>query len=728
MSMFENFPYTNFHELNLDWIIKIAKDFLDQYTNIQETISQGITNIENTISTGTESLEELTNSELAELQNKYDTLRNLLDAWYTTHSNDIADQLASALSDLNSWYTTHQNYLDQTLANNILAFNTACNTKAEETLESIPDDYTALSNHVLDLDDELVSLSDAFKSDFFYTEHELVFSILHNNYAINRLGTLEQAPGYAVYGADVLPWIGERIFLHVTTNGEYKCCFATDAGITHGFVGFAESFIEIPATATGLYITTQNISIDGASVIIKRKISDSDCEFIFSKNMFNKATATIGKYVNQNNGELADNANFFVSDYIPIEGNQQYVMSAYGMWGSRYATYDFDKDYISGAIIGSTDPITTPALARYIRISTYKDQLDTVQFEKGSVATNYVPYANKIDDKLLPANRNMTIGNGFAKTTGNISTGQSLTLFTNNIKKNNVYNFTAKITSFGSLIIGHGTNQYESSFVTITPTNIDYTEITPYEYTVQHTHGLTINTFIHVLIEVKNRTAHITLSSNSGTYEFDTQWDGSSNAYPYVKCVSGALSECVFTWSCADFIKPLWVIGDSYVQFIYDMSWCYYMNEHGYLKNILLNGFGGETSEQALAALVEEVEYGKPEAIIWALGLNDGTDTADDPNANWLSGVEEFINICTNKGIEPILCTLPTVPSVNNEQKNSYVRSSGYRYIDFAKAVGATDAGIWYDDMLSTDYVHPTAKGALALFERAITDIPELTY
>ena len=37
----EGFPYTNFHDLNMDWIIKIAKDFLDQYTHIQETITNG---------------------------------------------------------------------------------------------------------------------------------------------------------------------------------------------------------------------------------------------------------------------------------------------------------------------------------------------------------------------------------------------------------------------------------------------------------------------------------------------------------------------------------------------------------------------------------------------------------------------------------------------------------------------------------------------------------------
>ena len=38
----EGFPYSNFHDLNMDWIIKIAKDFLDQYTHIQQVIDQGL--------------------------------------------------------------------------------------------------------------------------------------------------------------------------------------------------------------------------------------------------------------------------------------------------------------------------------------------------------------------------------------------------------------------------------------------------------------------------------------------------------------------------------------------------------------------------------------------------------------------------------------------------------------------------------------------------------------
>ena len=134
----EGFPYSNFHNLNMDWIIKIAKDFLDQYTHIQEIIEQGETDIQN-----------LTTSGLEQLQDKADALEALLQQWYDTHSADIADQLTDALADLNSWYTTHQNYLDQTLIDKENAFDAHADQKAQQTIATIPDDYTALYNTVV---------------------------------------------------------------------------------------------------------------------------------------------------------------------------------------------------------------------------------------------------------------------------------------------------------------------------------------------------------------------------------------------------------------------------------------------------------------------------------------------------------------------------------------------------------------------------------------------------
>ena len=81
-----------------------------------------------------------------------------------------------------------------------------------------------------------------------------------------------------------------------------------------------------------------------------------------------------------------------------------------------------------------------------------------------------------------------------------------------------------------------------------------------------------------------------------------------------------------------------------------------------------------------------------------------------------MTGRDAVINICKRYGITPIFATIPTVPTINNEQKNAWIRNSGYRYIDFAKAVGADASGNWYSGMIESDNIHPSEKGAKALY------------
>ena len=122
----EGFPYSNFHDMNMDWIIKIAKDFLDQYTTIQSTIADG----------------------LSELQTKYESLSDLLQDWYDTHSEDIANQLADALTDLNTWYNSHVNYLDNILQENTETFQASAEAIGAEVIASIPQDYSEMGTTV----------------------------------------------------------------------------------------------------------------------------------------------------------------------------------------------------------------------------------------------------------------------------------------------------------------------------------------------------------------------------------------------------------------------------------------------------------------------------------------------------------------------------------------------------------------------------------------------------
>lgn len=133
--MFQEFPYTDMHQLNLDWIVKISKDFLDQYTHIQQLISDGETSLQNTTAQG-----------IADLNAKATALEAALQAWYNTHSVDIANQLTQALADMAT-----------ALQTDITSLNSAADAKLAQVLESIPADYSELSQRVSALQADTLS-------------------------------------------------------------------------------------------------------------------------------------------------------------------------------------------------------------------------------------------------------------------------------------------------------------------------------------------------------------------------------------------------------------------------------------------------------------------------------------------------------------------------------------------------------------------------------------------
>lgn len=147
----ENFPYSNFHDLNMDWIIKIAKDFLDQYTHIQDVINAGL-----------ESLDGKTTEGLESLQDKYDTLNGLLQDWYTEHSADIANELADALADI----------ADE-LATAIHTFNVSAEDKASEVIASIPSTYTELFDNLVEYKKYIDALNSALGLENLFTSIDI---------------------------------------------------------------------------------------------------------------------------------------------------------------------------------------------------------------------------------------------------------------------------------------------------------------------------------------------------------------------------------------------------------------------------------------------------------------------------------------------------------------------------------------------------------------------------
>lgn len=134
-------------------------------------------------------------------------------------------------------------------------------------------------------------------------------------------------------------------------------------------------------------------------------------ENVEGKNKFNKNT-TVSGYIEFKNGQVTSNNTYTSSDFIEIDENTNYYCNytcyssdAYGM-----AFYDKDKNYISGSMLANS--FVTPSNAKYYRFcvrnenykGSYITDINTVQLEEGTVATDYVPY-NSLEIKNVGKNK-----------------------------------------------------------------------------------------------------------------------------------------------------------------------------------------------------------------------------------------------------------------------------------------------------------------------------------
>lgn len=293
--------------------------------------------------------------------------------------------------------------------------------------------------------------------------------------------------------------------------------------------------------------------------------------------------------------------------------------------------------------------------------------------------------------------------------------------------------FKCKIASAlsGKIIVAKGYGNYNGAAVGIDATNvyIYLNGATIDSPTLTQAHGLTLKDYISIVIDngYDPESVKIRIKTNGGEYVYTPSFWRSHNGYLSAISVSDALTGCVLSYAVPALGNDIWMYGDSYFLWYSESYWPYWLIIDNH-TSFLLNGYPGRNSITALASLKVDLSLEKiPKKIIWCLGMND-PDGSSAVNTAWKSSVEEVMSICEEKGIELILATTPNVPSsaTKNTLKNAYVSESGYRYIDFAKAVSANGDSTWYDNMLMDDGVHPKKEGAKALYAAAVATVPEL--
>ena len=337
------FPYSDQHALNLDWIIQVAKDFLDQYTHIQEIISDGET-----------SLDQHTTDGLAALAAEKTRLEGLLNAWYITHSEDIAGQLTQAITD----------------------FQTAAQGIGAAVIESIPEDYTTLSNHVTKLDNAIDGdIADLIKLSI---RGANLYDIATDtdNLSISNAGAEQSSVAYRtsdyIYigkgGTFTLP-VATAIsesragVQYIAVYDEYRVftqridC-TDETGVKTITLGSSEAMVRLVSPMiTGDFMCNMGSSlltyvpfnqklISVANTVTKR--ADILGESVHSKNLFNPKTATVGANIGTN-GAISESVYGSVTDYIYIGAGGKFttqVASAIQRVNPYYmATYDVDFNF-----------------------------------------------------------------------------------------------------------------------------------------------------------------------------------------------------------------------------------------------------------------------------------------------------------------------------------------------------------------------------------------------
>lgn len=299
------------------------------------------------------------------------------------------------------------------------------------------------------------------------------------------------------------------------------------------------------------------------------------------------------------------------------------------------------------------------------------------------------------------------------------------------LKRNATVSFGAKISTFSQVKVGVKGGYF--CLAQIDSTNISIIHNTGTIKT--EAHGLNISGWIDVALKVEELNVEISVHSLDG-YKKITATLPFRELYgrPTVEVDENTtLTDVSLRGYCDDFQKSIWFVGDSYTSCT-EVRWTGQMLNFG-INNWMLLGVAGGKSKDLYEDLLLALKYGTPTYLVWCMGMNDA-DT-DSLNANYKKYFELVKEKCDELGVVMIPATVPCVKTSahpeyarDNSYKNEYIKTSGMRYIDLAKAVGGdtfTDDA-WYDGYLETisPWIHTTELGAKAQMAQIIRDFPEI--
>ena len=440
-----------------------------------------------------------------------------------------------------------------------------------------------------------------------------------------------------------------------------------------------------------------------------------------SKNLFNRFTPAFNGHTAYIRPDTGGNLVFSIAGshtshliFLQYVTNNKITLSAKtgNIPGSNYGYRFYDKalNVVSyGALNGEASmTLEVPSGAVFFQFS--YPQGKEYQVEYGDTATEYEEYKSEYSQRIVEdfdkldlttrANQLKTRVDSFLSSSALTTSGAPA------VKTWYSVSFRADIDTMGTIVItrSHGS------------VTVDSTKAAGLE------HGLTIKDYIAVTISNKGRIgkADLIVATNGGVFKAQNiSWSGDGDEATVTETASGVYKNATVTLGGIGFKKNVWIFGDSYLE-----GWPAKMFDDFGFCDYMLDGYSGRGSVYALDSLKKALKIGKPSVIIWMMGMNDA-DNSDSVNSSWNSAFSSLRQICEDKNIALIPCTIPNVPSRIMTYKNEIVRNSGLMYIDVAAGLGAIETGsTWYDGLIGTDQVHPSEEGQKTIAEILYTEMP----
>ena len=483
-------------------------------------------------------------------------------------------------------------------------------------------------------------------------------------------------------------------------------------------------------------INFEDLESDILTLLTSEKyIKEKDVLFLANLFNINDADIELDKVFTSptNSDSTTSNNAYNITGYLEIDPNVNYLSSGVIR---DYVYYDANKNFLGGSATETSNFTIADSKARYVRLAMYKSGWNNLVVCRSECYTGaYTPYSSKkfVRTDLLYNKGGSSIVKGL--TFEGAVAYNTIKYFSVNICKS--FRLSAEISgTFDAVSFGLGFLNFYGKWIEVDATNVYIKHGSSGTIDNTYAHGLTIDSETKLVLVgdgYEGSAVFELYNSKMDKFSQNISW-GVNVGNPFIRNESASGTfDTKFNFVAGDLSKLVWIFGDSYLSFNDPARWLYHIKSLG-LKNYLLDAIGGETAATSLIDLSSLFSCGgMPKKILWCLGMNGGTDAVDGPNASWLTATQSFLTQCDNLGIEAVLMTIPSVPSLDHSKKSNWVRNSGYRYVDAAAAVEKEGTSTWQNwgtanAFLSPDEIHPTLYGARAIANKVLADFPEISF